>query len=127
MPFLDRRGACCAAAVPGDGNARCEFGSPTLHFAAGLAVDPVRARYTGGAVGGVAVLRARLDLDGRTVAVGNAKLLGELGVPIAALELSAENLRHDGATAMFVAVEGRAAGIIAVADPIKATTPTAIE
>jgi Cu+-exporting ATPase len=66
-------------------------------------------------------------IAGRTVAVGNAKLLGDLGVPIGALASSAENLRHDGATAMFVAVEGRAAGIIAVADPIKVTTPAAIE
>jgi Cu+-exporting ATPase len=47
-------------------------------------------------------------------------------VPSADLESRAEALRRDGATAMFVAVAGRPAGIIAVADPIKATTPAAL-
>jgi P-type Cu+ transporter len=65
-------------------------------------------------------------IDGQKVAVGNAKLLQDLGVASADLERQAEELRRDGATAMFVAVDGRAAGIIAVADPIKATTPAAL-
>ena len=65
-------------------------------------------------------------IDGQKVAVGNAKLLHDLGVASADLERQAEELRRDGATAMFVAVDGRAAGIIAVADPIKATTPAAL-
>ncbi len=65
-------------------------------------------------------------IDGRKVAVGNAKLLHDLGVASADLERQAEELRRDGATAMFVAVDGRPAGIIAVADPIKATTPAAL-
>jgi Cu+-exporting ATPase len=62
----------------------------------------------------------------RRVAVGNAKLLNDLGVAGAALESRADALRQEGATAMFVAVDGRSAGIIAVADPIKATTPAAL-
>jgi P-type Cu+ transporter len=65
-------------------------------------------------------------IDGQKVAVGNAKLLHDLGVASADLERQAEELRRDGATAMFVTVDGRAAGIIAVADPIKATTPAAL-
>ena len=65
-------------------------------------------------------------IDRQKVAVGNAKLLHDLGVASADLERQAEELRRDGATAMFVAVDGRAAGIIAVADPIKATTPAAL-
>jgi P-type Cu+ transporter len=65
-------------------------------------------------------------IDGRKVAVGNAKLLHDLGVASADLERQAEELRRDGATAMFVAVDGRPAGTIAVADPIKATTPAAL-
>jgi len=65
-------------------------------------------------------------IDGRKVAVGNAKLLHDLGVASADLERQAEELRRHGATAMFVAVDGRPAGIIAVADPIKATTPAAL-
>ena len=65
-------------------------------------------------------------IGGRAVAVGNAGLFKDLGVASADLESRAEALRRDGATAMFVAVDGRPAGIIAVADPIKATTPAAL-
>jgi len=64
-------------------------------------------------------------IGGREVAVGNAKLLKDIGVT-ADLETRADELRREGATAMFVAVNGRPAGIIAVADPIKATTPAAL-
>jgi Cu+-exporting ATPase len=65
-------------------------------------------------------------IGGREVAVGNAKLLKDIGVTGADLETRADELRREGATAMFVAVNGRPAGIIAVADPIKATTPAAL-
>jgi len=62
----------------------------------------------------------------RQVAVGNAGLLKDLDVASAGWESRADALRRDGATAMFVAVDGRPAGVIAVADPIKATTPAAL-
>jgi Cu+-exporting ATPase len=65
-------------------------------------------------------------IAGRKVAVGNAKLLHDLGVATGALEPRADEARRDGATAMFVAVDGQPAGVIAVADPIKATTPAAL-
>jgi Cu+-exporting ATPase len=65
-------------------------------------------------------------VGGRNVAIGNAKLLQELGVATGALERQADEARRDGATAMFVAVDGQPAGIIAVADPIKASTPAAL-
>jgi Cu+-exporting ATPase len=65
-------------------------------------------------------------IGGRQVAVGNAKLLKDLGVASTDLETRADELRREGATAMFVAIDGRPAGIIAVADPIKATTPAAL-
>jgi P-type Cu+ transporter len=65
-------------------------------------------------------------IGGRTVAVGNAALLHDLGVAIDALEPKADQARRDGATAMFVAIDARPAGIIAVADPVKATTPAAL-
>jgi P-type Cu+ transporter len=65
-------------------------------------------------------------IGGRKVAVGNAKFLKDMGVNSTDLEMRADELRREGATAMFVAVDGRAAGIIAVADPIKATTPAAL-
>jgi Cu+-exporting ATPase len=65
-------------------------------------------------------------IDGRQVAVGNTKLFDDLGIAVAELEGRADELRRDGATAMFVAIDGKPAGIIAVADPIKSTTPAAL-
>ncbi len=65
-------------------------------------------------------------VEGRAVALGNAALLGALGIDAASLLRDAETLRADGQTAMFVAVDGRPAGLVAVADPIKRTTPEAI-
>jgi Cu+-exporting ATPase len=65
-------------------------------------------------------------VGGRKVAIGNAKLLNDLGAATAALEARADELRRDGATAMFVAIDNRPAGIIAVADPIKPTTSAAL-
>jgi Cu+-exporting ATPase len=61
-------------------------------------------------------------VDGKRVAVGTAQLLKDLGSDTGALDARAEEFRKDGATAMFVAVDGRAAGILAIADPIKQTT-----
>jgi len=68
----------------------------------------------------------RGNVDGRAVALGNRALMDDLGVSIAPLEARAEDLRRDGQTAMFVAVEGSLAGIVGVADPIKDSTPDAI-
>jgi Cu+-exporting ATPase len=66
-------------------------------------------------------------VNGKTVAVGNRKLLQGLGATADALEKEAEKLRADGATAMFVAIDGQPAGVIAVADPIKSTTSAALQ
>jgi Cu+-exporting ATPase len=67
-------------------------------------------------------------VDGSKVALGNARLLGELGVPLDdAAAQRAERLRGDGATVMFLAVDGTLAGLIAVADRIKADTPAALD
>jgi Cu+-exporting ATPase len=57
----------------------------------------------------------------RRVVLGNSRFLGEVNIATAALDLEAEQLRAEGATAIFVAIDGRAAGIIAIADPVKAT------
>jgi Cu+-exporting ATPase len=62
----------------------------------------------------------------RAVAIGNRKLMAELRVDTAVLDTQADEMRHGG-TAMLVAVDGRPAGIIGVADPIKATTRAALE
>jgi Cu+-exporting ATPase len=66
-------------------------------------------------------------VGGQEVAVGSAELMKDLGAGTAALEAKADDLRRDGTTAMFVSVDNRLAGIIAVADPIKATMPAALE
>ncbi|CAN5171803.1 heavy metal translocating P-type ATPase [soil metagenome] len=68
----------------------------------------------------------RGTIEGRPVALGNTRYLRELSVDVSALERQADALRHDGATAIFVAVDGKAAGVIGISDPIKATTPDAI-
>jgi P-type Cu+ transporter len=65
-------------------------------------------------------------VDGRRLALGNVKFLGELGVHADELEQDAERLRHEGATAIFLAVDGKIAAVIAIADPIKSTTPDAL-
>jgi Cu+-exporting ATPase len=62
----------------------------------------------------------------RRVLVGNARLMDELGISTAPLDARAEELRRDGATVMFVGLDRDLAGIIAVADPIKPTTPDAL-
>jgi Cu+-exporting ATPase len=69
---------------------------------------------------------ARANVSGRLVAVGNEKLMRSLGAYDASLAEDAERYREDGQTVMFVAVDGKAAGLIGVADPIKATTADAI-
>ncbi len=65
------------------------------------------------------------EVDGRAVAFGNAAMMAARGADISGLE--ADDLRNQGATAMFAAIDGKAAGLIAVADPIKETTPSAIQ
>jgi Cu+-exporting ATPase len=67
------------------------------------------------------------EVDGRRVALGNARLLDALDVDPGPLAERAETLRQEGQTVMFVAVDGEPAGLVAVADPIKETTPTAID
>jgi Cu+-exporting ATPase len=65
-------------------------------------------------------------VGGRPVALGNALLLDELDIDPGPLAARAEALRAEGQTVVFVALDGRAAGLVAVADPIKQTTPEAI-
>jgi Cu+-exporting ATPase len=65
-------------------------------------------------------------VDGRQVALGNHALLETLAIDPGALAARAESRRREGETVMFVVVDGRPAGLLAVADPIKATTPDAI-
>jgi Cu+-exporting ATPase len=65
-------------------------------------------------------------VEGRRVTLGNARIMRESGIDPAAMEEAADSLRRDGATAIFVGIGERVAGVIAIADPIKATTPDAL-
>jgi Cu+-exporting ATPase len=65
-------------------------------------------------------------VEEKRVALGNAKFLSELGVNVEPLAAQAENLRNEGATAIFMAVDGAVAGALAIADPLKASTPEAL-
>ncbi|WP_373460278.1 copper-transporting P-type ATPase [Pseudokordiimonas caeni] len=65
-------------------------------------------------------------VDGRRLCLGNSRFLGEQGVSTGELDGDADKLRSEGATAIFISVDGEPAGIIAVADPIKETTPEAV-
>jgi P-type Cu+ transporter len=65
-------------------------------------------------------------VEGRRVALGNARLLGDLGIELAPLAARADELRATGATVVFVAIDGALAGALAVADPVKATTAAAL-
>jgi Cu+-exporting ATPase len=86
---------------------------------AGLAEVKEFASVTGGGVTGV--------VDGRRVAVGTWALLREEGLEASALEERAEAMRRDGQTVMLVAMDGRAAGVIAVADPVKSTSAEVVK
>ena len=65
-------------------------------------------------------------IDGRKVALGALPMMQAAGVDVGALEGQADALRRDGSTAIFVALDGRAAGVVAIADPIRATAPGAV-
>ncbi|MET0689736.1 MAG: copper-translocating P-type ATPase, partial [Candidatus Binatia bacterium] len=83
-----------------------------------LARDQGFQSYTGKGVVGM--------VDGKRMALGNSQLFDELKINTDALRARAEALRAEGQTVMFVAIEKKLAGLIGVADPIKASTPDAI-
>jgi Cu+-exporting ATPase len=66
-------------------------------------------------------------VERKRLVIGNAKFLRELNIGVEGLADGAEAMRKEGATAIFVAINGKASGVIGIADPIKATTPAALE
>ncbi len=66
-------------------------------------------------------------VGGHAVALGNIKMMAELKIDVSPLEKQGEELRQDGATVIFAALDGKASGLLAIADPIKETTPQAIK
>ncbi len=67
------------------------------------------------------------NIQGKSIALGNAMLMEELSISIAHLSENADELRGDGATVILMAVDGKEAGLLAIADPIKETTKEAIK
>jgi Cu+-exporting ATPase len=66
-------------------------------------------------------------VGGRKVALGNARLMADLGIDMGEFAARADELRREGGTALFLAVDGKPGGVVAVADPVKQTTPAALE
>nr|QDP23077.1 heavy metal translocating P-type ATPase [Bradyrhizobium cosmicum] len=66
-------------------------------------------------------------IDGKTIVLGNARYLSSIGIDTGALDAEAERLRQDGATVINMAVDGALAGLFAIADPVKASTPEALK
>lgn len=66
------------------------------------------------------------SVEGHKLVIGNQRIMQDAGIDTAVLASAAEELRRDGATAIFVALDGRPGGVIAISDPIKPTTPAAI-
>lgn len=89
-------------------------------FARGIALDKVDAFESSTGIG----VRGRVG--GRSVALGNAALMGDLGIDVGALNERADTLRGDGASVMYLAVDSRPAGLLAVTDPVKPATPDAL-
>jgi Cu+-exporting ATPase len=126
-----------ATVVPAEGR----DGPPLLRLAASLersSEHPLAAAIVKGAQErGVELVEAqgfqgmtgkgvRGTIDGRTVALGNRALMDDLVVELGPFAAKAEALRADGQTVMFVAVDGKIAGLLGVADPVKESTPEAI-
>ena len=65
-------------------------------------------------------------IDGHALAIGSARFPGEIGIDAKDLAAEADGLRREGATVVFVAVDGKLAGALGIADPVKATTPDAV-
>ncbi len=65
-------------------------------------------------------------VERKRMAIGNAKFMGELNIAVDALSAKSDALRADGATTVFVAINGKLAGIIGIADTVKSTTPQAL-
>ncbi len=65
-------------------------------------------------------------IEGRRITLGNARFLGEVGIDTSSLATQADQLRTDGATAIFMGIDSQVAGAFAIADPVKSTTAEAL-
>jgi Cu+-exporting ATPase len=65
-------------------------------------------------------------VDGKKIVLGGGRIMGEQGTDLSSLEAQAQALQADGATVIFATVDGKLAGLLGIADPVKATTPEAV-
>jgi Cu+-exporting ATPase len=86
----------------------------------GLSLDKPEAFESSSGIG------VRGSVAGKALALGNTALMTQLGVPVDSLKTQAEGLRREGASVMHLAVDGALAGLLAVSDPIKASTAYAL-
>jgi Cu+-exporting ATPase len=127
-----------AAVLPADGQDEAEV----LRLAASLERGSehllAEAIVAGAEQRGIALVKAgdfeaitgmgvKGTVDGRAVALGNAKMVRELGLEPGAAGGEADARRDEGETVMFMVVDGAVAGLVSVADPVKATTPAALK
>ena len=89
--------------------------------ARGLALSPATDFESSTGIG------VRGSVHGRRLALGNTALMEQDGVEVAALRATAEELRSQGSSVMFLAIEGQLLGLLAVSDPVKASTPEAVQ
>ncbi len=66
-------------------------------------------------------------VDGKTIVLGNSRFFSAIGVETASLDAESERLRAGGATVINIAIDGKLAGLFAIADPVKASTPSALQ
>jgi Cu+-exporting ATPase len=85
-----------------------------------LALEPAGSFESASGIG------VRGTVGGRQVALGNAALMAQLGVAVDGMQTQAEALRNEAASVVYVAVDGRLAGLLAITDPIKTSTPEAL-
>ena len=86
----------------------------------GLKLDKPENFESGSGIG------VRGQVGGRQLALGNTALMAQIGVPVELLLAQAESLRAEGASVMHLAVDGQLAGLLAVSDPVKDSTPEAL-
>ena len=67
------------------------------------------------------------SVDGRRLIIGSHRIMEEAHIDVSALTSQAEAMRGEGATVIFIAIDGRVGGLLAISDPIKTTTPDAVQ
>ena len=116
------RPSCCGSRPASSAAASIRSAAPIVEAAAERKIElaPVRGFDSPAGKGAIGMV------ERRRVVLGNARFLDELDIATQSLEAEAERFRREGATAIFVAIDGKAAGVIAIADPVKDTAAEAL-